>query len=105
MIRLYKIRGNSMLPRFHAGDYLLLHKCSLVKDGDLIVYDHPSYGQIFKRVLIRSAEARQQPLDGMSFQLQSDHEEGLSPQQIGDCQPQRIRGKVLWHCHPKRLIP
>lgn len=78
-----------MAPGFTPGDYLLLRRCCRVKAGDLVVYQHPQYGAIFKRV-------SPQPEPGQTFSLCSDNPAGLGQQAIGLCQTTHLRGKLLW---------
>lgn len=77
-----------MSPEFLAGDYLLLRICRRPKEGDLVVYRHPHYGDIFKRVA---------SLEVDSFLLTSDNPKGINSTQIGPCQNSLLQGKLLWH--------
>jgi len=77
-----------MSPQFNSGDYLLLRHCKFPAKEDLVVYTHPHYGDIFKRVC---------HIDRQGFLLASDNPAGINSQEIGRCQYAHLKGKLLWH--------
>ncbi len=85
MIRIRKIKGNSMLPFLRAGDYVLVIKRPL-KIGDVVVARHPQFGEIIKRI------AR---VNNSSYELAGDNAESVSMQQIGAVPAECIVGKVV----------
>ncbi|WP_353405721.1 S24/S26 family peptidase [Pseudoteredinibacter isoporae] len=89
MLRLYKVTGDSMAPRFQSGDYLLLSTVFFrLQNEDLLVYQHPAFGAIFKQV---------SGIENTGFQLRSYNPAGISQEKIGLCNRDRIVGKMLWH--------
>lgn len=78
-----------MSPRFQCGDYLLLSTVFFrLKTEDFLVYQHPEFGAIFKRV---------SSIESTGFQLRSCNSAGISQEKIGLCNEDRIVGKMLWH--------
>lgn len=51
-MRIVKVRGDSMLPRYRHGDYLLVGRYLWRKPrpGDDIVFRHRDLGEVFKRI-------------------------------------------------------
>ncbi len=78
-----------MSPRFQSGDYVLLSTVFFrIQKEDLLVYQHPEFGAIFKQV---------SGVGHTSFQLRSCNPEGIGQEKIGPCDRDRIVGKMLWH--------
>lgn len=54
MCRILKITGNSLLPDYQDGDYVITSKVSLRMkrpvSGDIVVFQMPQYGILIKRV-------------------------------------------------------
>ncbi|WP_363322346.1 S24/S26 family peptidase [uncultured Pseudoteredinibacter sp.] len=93
MLKIFKITGNSMSPRFNDGDYLLLFTLRRKpRPGQFLVYDHPEIGPIFKQV----GEVTQ----GGGLYLKSLNSAGVSSEDIGQCQTENIIGRMLWHFSP-----
>ncbi|WP_363323506.1 S24/S26 family peptidase [uncultured Pseudoteredinibacter sp.] len=93
MLKIFKITGNSMSPRFNDGDYLLLFTLyQKSRPGQFLVYDHPTIGPIFKQVC--------EVTEGGSFYLKSLNSAGVSSEDIGLCQTENIIGRMLWHFYP-----
>ncbi|MGB3457108.1 MAG: S24/S26 family peptidase [Litorimonas sp.] len=47
--KLYRVRGNSMVPTLSHGDVLLLRRRG-ARRGDVVVVEHPRHGIIVKRI-------------------------------------------------------
>jgi phage repressor protein C with HTH and peptisase S24 domain len=88
MLKIFKVSGHSMIPVYRHGDYILLRICRKVSVNDIVVYQHPDYGNILKRVI---------NISGVNFFLSSDNPAGIGQDKIGRCQKQRLQGKLLWH--------
>jgi nickel-type superoxide dismutase maturation protease len=63
MIQIMKVTGESLSPFFLSGDYIVILKIPFflrnLKAGDFIVFNHPVYGMLIKkidRILIESNE-------------------------------------------------
>jgi len=88
---LYKVTGDSMLPNYCAGDYVLtcrLHT-SIFKAGDVVVVRHPRFGNIIKRIA-RIDEASMLVIAGDNPLASTDSET------LGLVSSQQVLGKVLW---------
>ena len=76
MIRIVKVRGESMLPTLAEGDFLVVgRRYRTLKVGDLVLLNHAKYPQMVKRIRYISAEGR--------FLVEGDSPHSLSPEQIG----------------------
>jgi len=97
MIKILKIRGESLSPEYNQGDYVLMTTLSSVlktlKPGDVVVFQHPVYGTMIKRV--ERVDSRTQEI----FVIGS-HPQSLDSRQFGSIPRYWITGKVLWHIAP-----
>lgn len=50
------ISGNSMEPRFHLKDLVILHQASSYQVGDIATYDHPEVGPIIHRIIAQEGD-------------------------------------------------
>jgi signal peptidase I len=54
MLRLFKVTGKSLEPIYHEGDFVLVSKISFLlctpRPGDVVVFRHPRFGILIKRV-------------------------------------------------------
>ena len=97
MMNLRRVDGDSMLPRLSPRDYVLTTSCfKRLNKGDLVVAEHPIYGDLIKRI------ARVDQIQNTII-LKSDNPIGLSSEQMGSFSRKHIRGKVLWIFSAKRL--
>ena len=51
-LKIIRVKGNSMWPRYRDGDYLLTlgYGCRRPQPGDDVVFRHPDMGLILKRI-------------------------------------------------------
>ena len=94
MIKIIKVTGESLSPFFLPGDYVLVGRCSYLfgsfREGDIVVFAHPSYGLMIKEI------------DRINSELQQIHVKGSHPLsvdsiKIGPIATAAILGKVVWH--------
>lgn len=85
MIRIRKVKGNSMLPILRAGDYVLVIKRPL-KIGDVVVARHPHFGEIIKRIA---------GINNTHYELAGDNIDSVSTDKIGTVSARNILGKVV----------
>ena len=88
---LYKVTGDSMLPNYCPGDYVLAwrHARRSLKIGDVVVVKHPRFGTIIKRI--------QQVVDPTTFTLSGDNAEASTDSsEIGPIPLDQVAGKVMW---------
>ena len=94
MFKIVRIKGHSMYPRYQDGDFLILRRLSDVssryKVGQIVVFQHETYGTLVKR--IEQVDAVRRRL----FVL-SEHEDGLDSRQLGWIDVCRVTGRVLFH--------
>ena len=68
------INGNSMLPLFHRGDLVVLHKPQEYHVGDIAAYQYPNLGVVFHRIIGE---------DAIGYIMQGDHNtwvDGFQPE-------------------------
>jgi signal peptidase I len=94
MLRLLKIRGQSLYPDFQEGDYVLAAKVPFpsgkIRVDDVIVFRQPGFGTLIKGV--------RQVLDaGKSFEVRGTQIESTDSRNFGPVPIERVSGKVIWH--------
>lgn len=91
MVKLFRVRGRSMLPTLGDGDFVIarrVHAGTLARlgSGAVVCVDHPQYGALIKR--IRSINAN-------VVTLSSDGQTGSEPEALGEidtaCITHRVR--------------
>jgi hypothetical protein len=94
VIRLLKVRGNSLSPDFCEGDYVLTLRVPFpagkVNVGDVITFTQPGYGTLIKRV-------RRILADGRKFDVRGRLSDSTDSRDFGPIAPEQITGKVIWH--------
>lgn len=98
MFKLFKVTGNSMFPEFKDGDFVLIVTIPVFlrrfREGNLVVFQHPLYGQFIKRVSKIDVQRQRLFVTGT-------HDESLDSQQLGWIDYKAIIGKVVRHI-PRR---
>ena len=94
MIKIVKVRGESMAPTLAPGDYLILTKARTFRSGFVVLVDHPKYGRIIKRISAVSANF---------VRLEGDSAESTSSSDMGDVSLSHIKGRARWAITPKGL--
>ena len=94
MLRLFKVTEHSLAPEYQEGDFVLTFKFPRLfhslKAGDIIVFDHPSYGRMIKRV--------QTILPDIStLTVIGSHPDSIDSRKFGPIHFGTILGKVIWH--------
>ena len=94
MLRLLKVRGESLWPDFHEGDYVLAagvpFPARRIKPGDVIVFDQPGYGTLLKRV-------HRVVQDGRAYDVRGTQVVSSDSRDFGPVPKTRVSGKVIWH--------
>lgn len=94
MIRFIKVTGDSLYPTFRQGDFVLISKIPFrfkkPKEGDVIVFEHPIYGVMIKRI-------SQVLEDGKLFYVLGTDEFSVDSRQFGAVKRGALLGKVIWH--------
>ena len=89
MLRIHRVQGQSMAPAYNDGDYVVSLGFLPVREGDVVVVQHPLFGRIIKRV----AELD----DHSGIRLQGDNPQSTSSEAMGWLTRQQLLGRVCWH--------
>ena len=94
MCRLLKIHGDSLIPDYQEGDFVLVSKIPFLfaspRPGQVIAFYMPPYGTLIKRV--------EQVLEGgQSFFVTGTHPLSVGSRQFGSVSRQALLGRVVWH--------
>ena len=95
-----KVRGESLSPEFHAGDFILVVKSSAylkhIKKGDVIVFHQPKYGVMIKKVDSISSDKNE-------IFVKGTHKDSIDSKYFGSIIQSDIIGKVIWHIKKPNL--
>ncbi len=94
MIKVVKVRGDSMAPTLAPGDYLFVTKARAIRSGFVVLVDHPKYGVIVKRVTA-IAES--------SVSLAGDGPDSTSTEALGKIALANVQGRVRLAITPTGL--
>jgi len=95
ILTLLKVLGDSLWPLYEDGDYVLAVHPRLarpIKPGDVVVFRHPVYGIMIKKV------ERLAP-DGQALYVVGTHERSVDSRDFGAVSRQSVLGKVIWRIH------
>ena len=99
MFRLLKVTGISLKPDYLEGDFVLTLKIPLLKKryrpGDVVVFSHPRYGLMIKKVESISR-------DGTKISVIGTHTLSTDSRDFGPVDMDSIIGKVIWHIRSPR---
>jgi len=88
-----KVTGDSLLPDFMNGDFVLLLKIPFLfkslKQGDIVVFKHEDYGTMIKRIDLVDKRASTVTVFGT-------HEDSIDSRHFGPVHESDILGKVIW---------
>jgi signal peptidase I len=94
MLKLLRVAGNSLLPVFQDGDFVLVSKIPYlfapVRTGDVIAFRHPTYGTMIKQV--QSVRLDKDEIHVIGTHIYSVDSRRFGPIHIND-----VLGKVIWH--------
>jgi signal peptidase I len=95
IIQVMRVRGESLAPRYHDGDYVIVSGLGLkrIQSGDIIVFTHPEYGRLIKRV------ERIEPCGRLH--VRGEDIDSVDSRRFGAIPPSLIYGKVVWRI-PRR---
>lgn len=90
MIKFIKVTGDSLLPEYKEGDYVILITVSFfsIRRGDTIVFQHPVYGMMIKHI---------DSIDSDKIFVVGTHPLSTDSRQFGPIQRSDVVGKVIWH--------
>jgi nickel-type superoxide dismutase maturation protease len=94
MIQILKVTGESLSPFFLEGDFVVVSKIPFVlrkiKAGDIVVFRHPVYGTMIKKVEHITP-------DGEEILVLGTQPESIDSRQFGPVRRRQLVGKVVWH--------
>lgn len=93
MLRLYKVKEHSLAPEYQEGDFVLVLRNPFspqYRPGDVVVFDHPPYGRMIKRV-------QQAFPDEHTLFVTGTHPESTDSRHFGPIRLEETLGKVIWH--------
>ena len=91
MFKFIKVAGDSLLPEYKEGEYVMLITLPFffnLKRGDTIVFEHQPYGTMIKKV---------HQIDYNLVHVIGTHQHSVDSRQFGPIQRKDILGKVIWH--------
>ncbi len=94
MLRLLRVSGNSLLPMYQDGDFVLVSKIPYLfgttKQGDIVAFRHEVYGTMVKKV--QNVSPHKDEIYVTGTQGDSVDSRHFGPITKGD-----VVGKVIWH--------
>ena len=92
MFRILRISGDSMLPEYQSGDFVLIQTCSFfaksLRSDDVIVFTNKLYGVLIKRI---------GKITDAGIYVIGTGEESLDSRRLGPVNSDSVQGKVIWH--------
>jgi phage repressor protein C with HTH and peptisase S24 domain len=92
MFRILRISGDSMLPEYQSGDFVLIRTRSFFSSrfraGDVIVFHNQLYGMLIKHI---------EKITDAGIYVIGTGENSLDSRRLGPVNPVSVQGKVIWH--------
>jgi len=93
MLKLLKITGDSLIPEYQNGDFVIISKIPFLFTppslGDVIAFHQPGYGLLIKRI--------QHVTQYGEINVVGSHPESIDSRVFGSVKRESILGKVIWH--------
>ena len=94
MLRLLKVSGQSLSPRYNEGDFVIVSKIPFFfippRPGDVVAFRQPGYGTLIKQVV------QVDPASG-ALTVTGTQPESVDSRVFGPVSPRSLLGKVIWH--------
>lgn len=94
MLKILKVAGESLSPDYEEGDYVVIATFPFLfvylRPGDVVVFTHPAYGLMIKRVEHVENTAGDLWVTGT-------HPLSIDSRQFGAVKRRDVIGRVLWH--------
>jgi signal peptidase I len=94
MLRLLKVSGQSLSPKYKEGDFVIVSKIPFLfaspRPGDVVAFHQPGYGTMIKLV---------EQVDAASGELlvTGTQPESVDSRVFGAVRKSDLMGKVIWH--------
>lgn len=99
MLQIIRVTGYSLSPEYQEGDFVLVLKIPFLlrelQKGDIVVFHHPIYGVMIKRVDGFTPH-------GEELLVVGDHPDSTDSRKIGPIKKEALMGRVLWHLRRPR---
>lgn len=99
MFKFIRILGDSLYPDYQEGDFVLISKIPFylnwIRPGDVVVFNHPRYGKMIKRVLYVNPTKQEYFVIG-----NGNH--SVDSRRFGPLGANAFVGKVLYHHNPRK---
>lgn len=93
MIRVWRVRGNSLAPEVKDGEFVLAVNFPILfslHNGDKVLFHHPQYGVLIKEVKAIDAQHH-------TVWVEGSHPYSVDSRSFGPIDREHILGKVIWH--------
>ena len=94
LLRIIKIAGQSLAPRYQSGDFVLVSQLPIlwqgIRPGDAVIFEHPRLGRLIKLVERLEDGGRAVFVVGLDAFSSDSRTFGAIPREL-------IQGKVIWH--------
>lgn len=92
MIKILRVRGDSLAPEIQHGDYVVGMSVALssVSAGDIVVFEHPMYGRLIKKIRSVGPGAETVEVAGI-------HPLSVDSRRFGAIPITSLTHKVIWH--------
>jgi phage repressor protein C with HTH and peptisase S24 domain len=100
-LQVLRVRGVSLAPRYRDGDYVVISGLETalglrrIRPGDVVVFDHPDYGRLIKRVV--SLEPCGQ------LRVRGDDPDSVDSRRFGPLPHSAVLGRVIFHIRQAAL--
>jgi phage repressor protein C with HTH and peptisase S24 domain len=99
MFKLLKVKGNSLMPEYHEGDFVIIRKIPFstkkYRSGDILIFEHPDYGLMIKELFAVSTSETLLTVHGT-------HPDSIDSRDFGPINASDVMGKVIWHIKKPR---
>ena len=92
MLKIVKVRGDSMSPTLAPGDYMIVTKARALRPGFVVLVNHPKYGLIVKRI---------SSVDEDFISLAGDGPDSTTTDAMGQVSLTAVQGRIRWAITPK----
>jgi phage repressor protein C with HTH and peptisase S24 domain len=93
MCRILRISGDSLVPDYHPGDFVLVCKIPFligpIKPGDTVAFRHPDHGTMIKKVVALVPDNR--------LFVVGTGRHSVDSRRFGPIEQDTLIGRVIWH--------
>jgi phage repressor protein C with HTH and peptisase S24 domain len=99
MFKLLKVKGNSLMPEYHEGDFVVIRKIPFsskkYRTGNVIIFQQPDYGLMIKELFAISESETLLTVHGT-------HPDSIDSRDFGPINASDVIGKVIWQIKKPR---